>query len=167
MNVLVTAASKHGATAEIAAWIGAALTEAGVPTDVRDPDSVWSLSGYDAVVIGSAVYAGKWLAPATGLVDRLGTELQARPVWLFSSGPAGDPPRPDSDPVDAAPMLAATNARGHHIFPGLIERKRLGLGERAIVSALRVPDGDFRTPDEVRTWARGIAADLGAVPVAG
>lgn len=59
-SVLVTAGSKHGATHEIGDAIARALQQAGVsavsvPVE-RDPDP----GGADAVVLGSAVYAGRW-----------------------------------------------------------------------------------------------------------
>ena len=77
--------------------------------------------------------------------------------WLFSSGPVGDPPKPEEDPVDVADLLAATAAREHRIFAGKLVRKQLSFPERAIVSALRVPEGDFRDWTEIRQWAAGIA----------
>ena len=165
MQVLVTAATKHGATEEIAYWIGDVLRAAGLGAVVRQPDDVDTLDGFDAVVLGSGVYAGKWLGEATKLVDRLGPELRSRPVWLFSSGPAGVPPKPEADPVDAAPMMTATAAREHRVFPGRIDRKSMGFAEWAIVAALRVPNGDYRPRPEIEAWARSVAAALGGTPV--
>jgi menaquinone-dependent protoporphyrinogen oxidase len=166
MKVLVTAASKHGATAEMAGWIGATLRESGLDVDVRRPQDVASLDGIDAVVLGSAVYAGRWLSPATKLVERVGPQFKARQTWLFSSGPAGDPPQPDTDPVDVESMRAATSARDHRVFAGLIDRSKLGFAEWAIVAALRVPNGDYRERPEVEAWAREIATALTAPPTA-
>jgi menaquinone-dependent protoporphyrinogen oxidase len=160
MRVLVTAASKYGATAEIGQAIGEVLGEHGLDPTVVPPERVGGLDGFDAVVVGSAVYAGHWLKPARELVDRLGGEPAGRPVWLFSSGPVGDPPKPDEDPVDVAEVLAATGAREHRVFAGKLLRKQLSFPERAIVSALRVPEGDFRDWAEVRRWATGIADAL-------
>jgi menaquinone-dependent protoporphyrinogen oxidase len=160
MRVLVTAASKYGATAEIGQAIGEVLGEHGLDPTVVPPERVGGLDGFDAVVVGSAVYAGHWLKPAREPVDRLGGELAGRPVWLFSSGPVGDPPKPDEDPVDVAEVLAATGAREHRVFAGKLLRKQLSFPERAIVSALRVPEGDFRDWAEVRRWATGIADAL-------
>lgn len=165
MKVLVAVASKHGATADIGGWVLDALTEAGLEVELRKPEDVATLDGFEAVVLGSAVYAGHWLAEAREFTERFRSELQRRPVWIFSSGPVGEPPKPADDPADAAPMLAATGAREHRLFAGLVERQRLGLGEKAIVAALRVPDGDFRSPDEVRAWAREIASALVVAPV--
>jgi menaquinone-dependent protoporphyrinogen oxidase len=162
MRVLVSAATKYGATAEIAAAIAEVLGDHGLEATVLPPDQVEGVDGYDAVVMGSAVYAGHWLKPARELVDRLGGELAKRPVWLFSSGPVGDPPKPEEDPVDVADLLAATGAREHRIFAGKLLRKQLSFPERAIVSALRVPEGDFRNWTEIRRWAAGIADAMGA-----
>jgi menaquinone-dependent protoporphyrinogen oxidase len=67
------------------------------------------------------------------------------------------PPKPEEDPVDVADLLAATDARAHRIFAGKLVRKQLSFPERAIVSALRVPEGDFRDWTEIRQWAARIA----------
>jgi menaquinone-dependent protoporphyrinogen oxidase len=156
----VTAASKHGATSEIGKLIAGWLTDAGLEADAHPPDEVHSLDGYDAVVLGSAVFMGRWLQPARTFVERFGPELVARPVWLFSSGPVGDPPRPEGDPLDVAPIREATRARDHRVFAGKIERHGLGLGERLIVAATRAPDGDFRSLTEIAKWTGQIAAAL-------
>ena len=157
MRVLVTAATKYGATAEIAAAIAEVLNEHGLEATVLPPEQVERVDGYDAAVVGSAVYAGHWLKPARELVERHSAALADRPVWLFSSGPVGDPPKPEEDPVDVADLLAATGAREHRIFAGKLVRKQLSFPERAIVSALRVPEGDFRDWTEIHQWAADIA----------
>lgn len=93
MTVLVTAATKHGSTDEIAQAIGATLSERGVEALVLPPEEVRDIDEYDAVVLGSAVYSGHWLPSAMALVDRGSSAWAGRPVWLFSSGPVGDPER--------------------------------------------------------------------------
>jgi menaquinone-dependent protoporphyrinogen oxidase len=165
MKVLVSAASKHGATAEVAAAIAAALTSAEIEATVVAPAEVTSVDGFDAAVIGSGVYAGRWLDPAKDLLARHREALAAIPVWLFSSGPIGDPPKPEEDPLDAAPMAALVGARGHRVFPGLIDKKRLGLGEKAILAAVRAQEGDFRPWAEIDAWAREVAGELRTTPV--
>jgi menaquinone-dependent protoporphyrinogen oxidase len=126
MKVLVTAASKHGATAEIGATIGEVLGgEQGLDATVVPPEEVAAVDGYDAVVLGSAVYAGHWMAAAKELVDRAGSALA-----------------------------------------GKLDKRQLGFGERAIVVALRIPEGDFRDWAEIKGWASEIADSLrsGAPP---
>jgi menaquinone-dependent protoporphyrinogen oxidase len=156
----VSAASKYGATAEIAQAIGDVLAERGHTARVVPPEEVRSIQDYDAVVLGSAVYVGHWLTAAKDLVHRSSAEIAALPVWIFSSGPVGDPPKPEEDPVDVADLLSATKALGHRVFAGRIEKKRLSFGEKAMVMALRVPEGDFRDWTDIKGWAAEIADAL-------
>jgi menaquinone-dependent protoporphyrinogen oxidase len=160
MRVLVSTASKHGATADIGRTIADVVTGEGIDARVAAPEDVVGLDGYDAVVLGSAVYAGRWMKSMKGLVERESAELAQRPVWLFSSGPLGDPLKPEEDPVDVAVILDATGARQHQIFAGKLDRKVLNFGERAIVNAFKVPDGDFRDWAQIKEWALGIAEEL-------
>ncbi len=164
MRVLVTAASKHGATAEIAQAIATELTAQGIAAEARAITDVATLEGYDAVILGSAVYVGKWMSEAKDFVAAHADELRRRPVWLFSSGPLGITPKPTEDPVDMAPMMEATGAREHRLLVGSLDRAKLGMGERIVVRAVHAPYGDFRDPATIREWAHHIAAQL-ATPV--
>ena len=137
------------------------LSERGLEVEVIPIEAAASLDAYDAVVAGSAVYAGRWMKTARGFIERNAAALAARPVWLFSSGPIGDPPKPGEDPVDVSSLVELAGARDHHVFAGKLDRGRMSFGERAIVMALRAPDGDFRDWDDVRTWASSIADALG------
>lgn len=165
MTVLVTAATKYGATREIAQVICDALTERGLPAVVLAPQDVHDLGGYDAVVLGSAVYTGHWLPEAMALVDRCSGAWADRPVWLFSSGPVGDPDRGLTqkmgvDPVDLPKIRAATGARDHRMFPGRLDRKNLPFVQRTALSLFRSMQGDFRDWDAVHAWAGSIADTL-------
>lgn len=162
MRVLVSAASKHGATAEIAAAIGGVLLESGLEVDVLHPDEVAEVTPYDAVVLGSAVYAGRWLESAKTLIHREREALLSRQVWLFSSGPIGEPLLPADEPPDGTALRAFLQAVEHRVFGGRLERSRLGLGEKALMSVVHAPDGDFRPWPDVRAWASSIAAVLKA-----
>ncbi len=166
MRVLVSAASRHGATEEIAREIATALAEAGLEPVLVAPDQVASLEGFDAVILGSAIYMGQWMDSARHLVDRLGPGLATRPVWLFSSGPAGDRPPSEEEPVEIGDLVEAVHAREHRLFAGRVDPRQLGLGERTLLQADRTPEGDFRPWPEIRDWAAGIAASLrgGAAP---
>ena len=166
MNVLVTAATRHGSTLELAAIIAGILEDAGIDTDVKAPGDVRSVEGYEALVIGSAVYMGRWLEPARDLVRRLGPALTTRPVWLFSSGPLGESPKPAGDPTDVEAMKAASGAIDHRVFPGRLVRSELGFGEKVVVAGVGAPYGDFRPWDDVTTWARGIADRLRTIELA-
>ncbi|MCW2704946.1 MAG: hemG [Blastococcus sp.] len=166
LRVLIVVASKHGATAEIGTALARALADSDVgraarleavslPVEQR-PDP----APYDAVVLGSAVYVGRWLEPARQYAVAHVAELRGRPVWLFSSGPIGEPPFPADEPHDVGTLMQLTGARGHRLFPGRLEKNRLSFGERAMVTAMRAPVGDFRDWDAVRAWGDEIAAEV-------
>jgi len=53
-----------------------------------------------------------------------------------------------------------TKGREHRMFAGKLDKRQLGFGERAIVVALRVPEGDFRNWAEINGWASEIALSL-------
>lgn len=159
-KVLVSAGSKHGATAEIARRIGKTIAEAGCETTVLPPEDVPEVTGFDAIVLGSAVYAGRWTADANELAHRVAQIPVKPPVWLFSSGPVGDSPAPEEDPVDVSSIRADTGATEHHVFAGKIDKAKLSFAEKAIMVAVRAPEGDFRDWDAIDSWARHIAESL-------
>jgi menaquinone-dependent protoporphyrinogen oxidase len=116
---------------------------------------------YDAAVIGSAVYLGRWMAEAVAFVRRQKAALRPIPVWLFSSGPLGDAqPQPLGEPHQLDELMVAARARGHRLFSGRLDKTQLGLGERLIIKAVHAPVGDFRDWDDVRGWAREIGETL-------
>ena len=161
MRVLVTASSKHGATAEIAAEIGTILGEHELDAAVVPIEDVEDVGGFDAFVLGSAVYAGRWTGEARRFADRHAGELASHPTWLFSSGPVGDPPKPESgSAVKLDDVLARTCAREHRLFAGRLDRSRLGLGERTVVRMVGAADGDYRDWKDVRAWAGAIGETL-------
>lgn len=162
MRVLVTTASKHGATAEIGARIGSVLHERGHDVEVLCPLDVRDVEAFDVVVLGSAVYAGHWQADAKVLAEREASALRHRPVWLFSSGPVGDPLKPAEKMVELGEIASTTRAREHVVFAGCLDRRQLGFAERAVVAALRVPGGDYRDWVAIDAWAVRIAAVLTA-----
>ncbi len=159
MKVLVTAASRHGSTAEIARSVARHLADGGHDVEYRRVEEVDDLTGFDAVVLGSAIYAGRWLKSGYDFVERLAPELAVREVWLFSSGPLGDPPMPSQD-VDISGVMVTTGARGHAVFPGCLDKHKLAYAERAVARALHAPVGDFRNWEAVARWSHHVAAEM-------
>jgi menaquinone-dependent protoporphyrinogen oxidase len=162
MRALVVVASKHQATREIAEAIAAGLAARGVNAEARPVEEVRGVDGYDAVVVGSAIYMGRWLKPARRFVETNARQLASIPVWLFSSGPLGpaDHLLPEGEPADAPEMTSLAHARDHRVFAGRLEKKRLGLTERAAVAAVRAPEGDSRDWGEIDAFAGEIASAL-------
>ena len=161
MRALVAVASKHGSTREIAEVIAEELRAEHFTVDVRDAGMVSAIASYDAIIFGSAVYAGSWLPEARNFAERYKAQLAKVPVWLFSSGPLGtSDPQPQDDPAMLAESLSGVKIRDHHVFVGKLDPTNLGFGERLIAKAVRAPSGDFRDWQEIRTWAQGVAAEL-------
>jgi hypothetical protein len=75
---------------EIAAAIGAGLVARRIEAESRSIDEVTDLAGYDAVVLGSAVYMGRCSSRPRQFAEHHGTSLAAVPVWL--SAPVRRPP---------------------------------------------------------------------------
>lgn len=164
-KILVAYASKYGATAEITEKIGEALRQAGLQTDVLPAEQVDSLDSYQAVVLGSAVYAGQWRKEAILFLEAFEQELAHMPVWFFSSGPTGK-----GDPIELMkgwdfpeaqqPIAHRIKPRQIAFFHGLLDMSKLNFGEKIIVKGFGAPVGDFRDWEAIAQWAAGIAEAL-------
>ncbi len=162
MKVLVTAATRHSATHEIAEAIAAGLAERGVDAEALPIGEVTSLDRYGAVVLGSAVYMGRWLGEARRFAQLHASTLCVMPVWLFSSGPLGPPehPIPPGTPADVPVLLRLTRATAHRTFAGRLKMKRLHFAERAVARTIHAPEGDARDWDAIDRFAGEIADEL-------
>jgi len=164
-KVLVAYASKRGSTAEIAETIAAVLRESGAQADCVEAGAVAELGGYDAVVLGSAVYMRRWRGDARRFLRRHRRELAALPLWVFSSGPTGDPARDNpawTEPPHTIRKAEEVGAREHVVFGGSMPAEPHGRMEQAMVENTPPEWRDRRDWDAIRAWARRIAADLGA-----
>lgn len=164
-RVLVTYATKYGATTEIAEKIGQVLRTAGLNVDVLPAQQVDGLSSYQAVVLGSAVYAGHWREEAVTFLKAYEYTLADMPVWFFSSGPTGE-----GNPVElmkgwqfpASQQLIANHIkpRGIVLFHGFLNMNELNFAEKILIKGLGAPVGDFRDWNAIKEWAQGIAETL-------
>lgn len=159
-RVLVACASKHGATLEINDVIAGVLSRRGLDVVDKPIGELDGVATYDAAVLGSAVYVGRWMSEASRFVKDHAERLRSIPVWLYSSGPLGDPPLPKTDPLDIAELTPLINPRGQQTFTGRLDTAALGLGEKLIVGVVRAPAGDYRAFGLVEQWAHQIADEL-------
>jgi menaquinone-dependent protoporphyrinogen oxidase len=161
MRVLVTYATKHGSTRGIAEAIAATISGHGIAAEVLPVERVREIESYDAVVLGSAVYMGRWLKEATEFTHRHRASLAERPLWLFSSGPLGtEVVDAEEQPKELSELHEMLEPREHRLFYGALTRDTLGFGERMVVKAVKAPEGDFRDWDAIQAWATMIAAEL-------
>ncbi|MCU1676434.1 MAG: protoporphyrinogen oxidase [Frankiales bacterium] len=159
MKVLVAYASTHGSTAEIAEAIADALSGDAVVVTVRVAANVRSIAGFDAFVIGSAVYFGRWLPAARALAQRCEGEAPFVPLWRFSSGPLTE-----AQPRPARLSVATAEPRRHAdrtvVFGGRLSHIGLDATERSLVTLARLQAADYRHWDDIRDWALRIGAEL-------
>ena len=165
-NILVTYASKYGATKEIAEKIGEVLHQAGLQVDVFPVNSVRELSPYQAVILGSAIYIGKWQKEAVEFLKTNEKFLSERPVWLFSSGPTGEGDAVELVeglrlPVELQPVVERIHPRDIAVFHGYINPDKINFIEKwAIKRLVKKPFGDFRNWDSITAWTTEIANSL-------
>ncbi len=164
-RILVTYASKYGSTRQISERIAEVLRQSGTQVDVLPVTDITGLDSYHAVILGSAVYIGKWMKSAGEFLLRHAEVLSERPVWIFSSGPTGE-----GDavalldgwrlPADQEPLINRIGPRGLAVFHGNIDAGRLNWVEKTSVKALKKPFGDFRDWSVITAWANSIAETL-------
>ncbi len=165
MRILLAVASRHHGTWEIGEVIADRLRARGHAVDQCAPEDVDTVTGYDAVVLGSAVYTAHWLPVARDLAARCADGLRERPVWLFSSGLATQPANSANSPLEVAALRDRVGARGHRHFRGRLDRSVLSFTERAIIAGGRAREGDHRDMTAVAAWADEVADELAALAV--
>jgi menaquinone-dependent protoporphyrinogen oxidase len=164
-RVLVAYATADGSTAGVAERIAAVLHDAGLGTTCRPAGPDLSLTGYDAVVLGSAVHEMAWLPPAVEVLRRAVAE-SASPLWCFSVGgvdPAGrltggmaamEVRRVEQGfPPGTAPVE-------HRLFRGIVRTQGVPLWGRIFYRLTGGRPGDHRDWPAIEAWARTIAATL-------
>jgi menaquinone-dependent protoporphyrinogen oxidase len=170
-RVLIAYASRYGATAELAEAIAKPLRAAGLDVDVWPARHVRWLDDYRAVIVGSAVYAGRWRRDALHLLRSHQAELSQRPVWLFSSGPVGadkgEPAKLErwTKPRRADRLGQAIGAREHVVFGGRVSETGSYI-RRAMAKGSPPELRDRRDWAAVEAWGAKIATALTAADVA-
>ena len=161
-TILVAFASKGGATAEIAEWIGDALRRGGATAEVLRADEVLSLEGFDAVVVGGPLYMGKVLKPVPAFFSRHRAALASVPVALFVSGGSLGKNDPDAEQKARAAADAAANdvpVAAVGLFGGRVSSRNVPLIGRFLKNAM--PEEDTRDRAAIEAWADGLPTRLG------
>jgi len=159
-TVLIAYATKHDSTREVAEQVAEVLRADGLATEVRAAGEVIDVEPYDGVVVGGALYMGRWHRDARRLLSSQRAGLAGRPVWVFGMGPLDLDERsvegarkqldhalrkvPEVEPVDVA------------VFGGVVHQAGLRFPFD------KLPETDARDPEAIRAWAHGIAPVLKA-----
>lgn len=86
-TTLIAYATKHDSTHQVAELVADVLREDGLDVDVRLASSVSDMEPYASVVIGGALYMGRWHRDARNLLHGARRALAQRPVFVFGMGP--------------------------------------------------------------------------------
>lgn len=163
-RMLVTYATRAGSTAEVAEAIGKALCSQGMAVDVLPAKEVTGVGDYRAVVVGSAVYMGRWLGDASRLIEAHQATLQQVPVAYFSVCLTA---KDDTEQARAtmaaytAPQRALAAPMAEVFFAGSLNKNRQPFLYRLIAKAMQAPEEDLRDFGAIRAWAEGLPTQLG------
>ncbi len=154
-RILITYATRAGSTAEVAAAIGETLSARGYVVDVKPVKQKPDLTGYAAIVMGSAIRMGNWLPEAVDFVKRNQSALNQVPVALFTVHMLniGD------DETSRTARLAYLNAvrpllnnAEEVYFEGKMDFSRLSFLDRMIARMVGAVEADRRDWDRIRGW---------------
>lgn len=164
-KILVAYGSRDGATAGIAERIGEVLKKAGFEVDVASAEKAAEPAGYDAVVLGSALYIGQWRKEAANYLTKHEQALAKLPVWIFSSGPTGPASIEEqmqgfTFPEKLKPCINHIKPKDAIIFKGTIFFKNLNFMEKFMLKQMKASEGDDRDWKVIEAWAEGIAGEM-------
>lgn len=173
-SVLIAYATRGGSTREVAHAIGAALDEAGVPAEVLPVEQVNTLTGREAVILGSPLYIGRFPKPFHRFLRLHHDALHHMRPWLFIVGPTKNRPEDfDGSRKQAERQLAEyswLNPKDMHIFGGRWNMETLPFPFSWLMKipgnpVRNVPGADIRDWQAIREWgitlARQIRPDTG------
>jgi menaquinone-dependent protoporphyrinogen oxidase len=161
-KVLVAYGSKTGGTAGIAEKVAGALRERGHEVTLVPAGGVPRKGTWEAAVVGSALYAGRWRGQAVRLLKRLARTGSAPRVWLFHSGPLDDDHADDPQPLPKKVEALAERLGAHDVvtFGGRLTGEGAGSIARAMIRHGK--GGDWRQLDRAAAWGNAIADELAA-----
>jgi menaquinone-dependent protoporphyrinogen oxidase len=159
-TLLVAYATKHESTHEVAEAIADRLQVLGHRAEVRAARDVESLSEYGGVVLGGALYMGRWHHDARRFLARHRDALADLPLAVYAMGP------PALEPDD----LASSRRQLDHALaktPGVEPVAVAIFGGVVDPAKLRFPfthmeATDARDWDAIRYWTDDVAAKLSA-----
>ena len=86
-RILVTYATKKGSTREVAEAIALRLEGHGLTTTLLPAAEIDELDGFDAVIVGGALYTGRWHADARRFLKEFREPLAGVQLAVFAIGP--------------------------------------------------------------------------------
>ncbi len=158
-RILVTYATRAGSTVEVAAAIGETLSARGFAVDVKPVKDQPRLDGYQAVVMGSAIRMGSWLAEAVDFIKNNQQALNRMPVALFTVHMLniGDDEQSRTNRLAYLNTVRPLLQKADEVyFAGKMDFSRLSFLDRFISGMVKVQEEDRRDWGNIRNWAQTI-----------
>ena len=159
-RVLVAYATWAGSTAGVAERIAEVINRSGLAAEAKRAREVKDTAAYDAVVLGTAVHAGKLHPDALKFLDRNKAALEAKPLAAFVVCLAmkdGDEKGRATAATYLDPLRLRVKPVSEGLFAGAYAPEKLGFVVRQIMRMIKAPPGDFRKWDEIEAWAVSLA----------
>ena len=168
-KILVTYASRTGATAEVAEAISKIISKNGSSVDLLPLQDVKDLTTYRAVVVGSAIQNRQWLPEAMEFLQTHRTTLAQKRVATFTlcmtlAMKNGEKYRPNI--MDwLAPVRRMANPVSEGLFAGALDISKIPSFSDRLKFRLSVlfsvwSGGDHRDWDAIRRWAGALPQKL-------
>lgn len=165
-KVLVTYATKHGSTQEVAEAVSKTLREHGLAVDLQSMRRVRALDGYSAVVLGAPLYMFHWHKDALRFLARHKKALMERSVAVFGGGPTATEDS-DGDWEEVQKHFDAELAKFPWLSPlsvelvgGRFDPARLRFPYSLIPALCHMPASDLRDWAAIHSWASNLALQL-------
>lgn len=165
MRVLVAYETRTGSTTGVAEKIAETLGQRARKVDIARMSDVSDLTGYDLIVLGSAIQDRKWLPEATAWVNSRSDELRQKKTAIFAvcmtlamkNGEQYRPAilgwlKPISDLIHPGAVEAFKGRLDISEVPNFVDRLKFKL---SVLFGVWV-EGDHREFDKISAWAQGL-----------
>lgn len=165
-RMLVTYASKSGATGEIAARISTIFCDKGLGIDLLHMPDVKDIANYSGFVIGSPVYMGRVMGSCVSFIEKFRDELRSKPSAFFGVGLTmkEDTAENRAEMDDYfAPAINVLQPDHLNYFGGRIKLDTLPFLYRMVAQADSegiLAEGDFRDWEVIDDWSNQLTKNI-------
>lgn len=173
-KVLIAYSTKYGSTQGVAESIAEVLRGKYFTIDLLPAREVKDLDEYEAVILGTAMYAGQILADTRKFITRFDSKLKEIPSVLFILGPLSNNPQE----VHGVQIQYAANQKKFpwysplnvQIFAGALDLKKLRFPDSLIKLYRSSPKNPMRSQDSrdwkaIQSWAAKLPDILHIKPI--